>query len=128
MMTEVRHRAAIEAYRTVALLNPAVSEVKTGDVVLRMLRYRTLRPLEPHIDIDLYTYNIASFDGAGRINPRCTLHYGSFAERLGLAKGKVHMFNPDGLKFSLVLFVVPHFSVQLPCSNTVGDILVKNCY
>ena len=104
--------------------------IKMGDVVMRMIKYDELKSGKAHFDIDLITKTICSIDDMGKLHWTNATHFGTFAERiLGLnIKPDKHKFNPRKHRYSLLVFGVPHFSVDCKDGKSVGEVLTENCY
>lgn len=98
--------------------------VKLGDIILRINKYEKLEPFGCHYDIDLKTYAFMNVSSEGKVTYPTNEHKGEQMTLLGLGKPEKHVFNPNGVRYSIVIFVNAHFSQALKDSDTtIGDYL-----
>ena len=108
-----------------------ISDLRLGEVVLRILEYPDTIAHTPHCDISYLTMPIASVmtDGEIVLHDHSKFWRGYQSEFVGHNGAVLHKINRNRCKYSVVLFVNLHFSVYLPLKGKyVGEFLTENCY
>ena len=103
-------------------------EVPTGELAIRLVRYKTREPFYPHIDVSYKSKAIAAADTADNIIPLDSVVYGRQAKELSDKHPKFHHFNQNGMKYYLGIFASARGDLKLSCGLTIDEYMQQQYY
>ncbi|MGL5076807.1 MAG: hypothetical protein ACRDBG_13420 [Waterburya sp.] len=103
--------------------------IPTGELALRLVRYKTREPFYPHIDVSYKSVTIASANTSEDILllPN-TVIYGRQAKELSDKHAKFHHFNQNGMKYYLGIFASARGDLKLSCGLTIDEYMQQQYY
>ncbi|MGL5077170.1 MAG: hypothetical protein ACRDBG_15280 [Waterburya sp.] len=102
--------------------------VPTGEIALRLVRYKTREPFYPHIDVSYKSRAIAAANNADDIIPLDSVIYGRQAKELSDKYAKFHHFNQNGMKYYLGIFASARGDLKLSCGLTIDEYMQQRYY
>ncbi|MGL5074997.1 MAG: hypothetical protein ACRDBG_04060 [Waterburya sp.] len=102
--------------------------VATGEVALRLVRYKTREPFYPHIDVSYKSLAIAAANNTDDIIPLDSVIYGRQAKELSNKHPKFHHFNQNGMKYYLGIFASARGDLKLSCGLTIDEYMQQQYY
>lgn len=115
----------LEAYKE-SLLSDI--EVPTGELAIRLVRYKTREPFYPHIDVNYKSVAIAAANGVDEVITLDSVIYGRQAKELSNKHPKFHHFNQNGMKYYLGIFASARGDLKLSCGLTIDEYMQQQYY
>ncbi len=103
--------------------------VPTGELALRLVRYKIREPFYPHIDVSYKSLAIAAANTPNDIRLLdSTVIYGKQAKELSNKYAKFHHFNQNGMKYYLGIFASVRGDLKLSCGLTIDEYMQQQYY